>query len=100
MRAVNLSKPVYNISLEEKIENLRMVDREIKRLTKSYVSLKNAVIAEMGKDTEAYNGIGGVIATLTMQNRESFDKELFDSEHPNLYGQYIKKTSYSVLRLK
>lgn len=100
MRAVQLNKPTYNISLEEKIENLRTVDREIKRLTKSYLILKDAVMNEMGSNTEAYNGIGGVIATLTMQNRESFDKQLFDSENPNLYCKYIKKTTYPVLRLK
>lgn len=95
-----LKKPVYLSELEDNIQKLKVIDKEIKRLTKLYVSLKANVVDQMGNNTEAFDGSGHLIATLTMQSRESFDKGAFESQYPGVYNCFVKQTEFSVLRLK
>lgn len=94
------NKPRCNLSLVEKIERLRVLDREIKRLLSVHDELKTEVIDEMGDSKEIIDTLGAVIATLTDQVRNNFDRVAFDLENPGVYDKYINKSHYRVFRLK
>ncbi len=92
-----MNKPTYNPSIEQKVTELKLISREIKRLEKLETDIKSQICSQL---TEAYDAMGHIIATYTNQNREVFDKSRFTDEHPGIYEQYVKLTQYKVFRLK
>ncbi len=93
-------KPRCDLGLEEKVEQLRSLDREIKKLSKIHVSLKSQITSELGDRSEIVNIRGEVIATYTTQSRTSFDKVSFDSAYPGIYAGFVKSSEIKVFRLK
>lgn len=93
-------KPVYKNTLEDKVEQLRVLDRELKRITKSYESLKEIIIQEMGDSDRIVNSIGHEIATYTTHERDGFSLKTFQEKHPILALEYKTTTTYKTFRLK
>ena len=93
-------KPKYKTTLESKIEQFRLLDRELKALTERHKKLKQTIVEEMGSDEKAFDQHGHVIATLTEQTRNLFDKEKFEAFHPNEYSNFVKQIFSKVFRLK
>jgi len=98
--SVTLLKPVYKNELENKIERIRVIDREIKKLSKTHAEIKAQICAEMGDQTDAYNSTGQIIATYTEQSSNTFDRARFDLAHPSEYENYTIKKIIKVFRLK
>lgn len=85
MNTVVQLKPTYKPTLEDKIERLRNIDRELKKLTKVHSDLKKEICEEMGDNTEAFNSLGHVIATYKEQSRAEY---------------VVKACTYRVFRLE
>ena len=66
-------KPNWKPSLEDKIERLRDLEREIKKLTEPHTKLKKEICEEMGNSTEAYNSLGHIIATYKEITRKGYE---------------------------
>ncbi len=77
--ALRTIKPIYHSSLASQIEQLRDMDRQLKRLEKQCAELKKTICEEMQSRgiEEAVNDLGGVIATCNLQSRSSFDRRSF-----------------------
>jgi predicted phage-related endonuclease len=86
-------KPVYESDLESQVEMARVIDREIKRLTKILDTQKKAIIELMGDKSAVHNALGGVIATLSVVTTNSFDKDRFNTDYPGVYDFYTKQTA-------
>ena len=92
--------PNHQKTLQENIELYRSADRELKRVQNITEKLKAEIKIQMGNSTQAIDEKGHIIATLNEQERASFNKELFDTDYPNLYKHYTTISTFKVLRLK
>jgi hypothetical protein len=89
--ALRAIKPVCNLSLADEVEKLRVIDREIKKLTKVYDSLKKEIVDTLisTNQKEVVNASGHVIATYSeRKGRASFDKDKFNIDYPGVYQSY------------
>lgn len=100
MSNVTRLKPVYYPTLEQRVEDYRTLDRELKAMEKTAERLKQNIIEEMGTNEIVFNTLGHAIATYTTQYATRFNKDDFITSNPGLYEQYEYKKEMKVFRLK
>jgi hypothetical protein len=93
-------KPTYYPTLAERVEEYRVLDREVKKLQNALIKLKAEIIKEMGKSETVFNANGHAIATYKAQYIKAFDKEGFNAHHPGIYERFEFKKEVMVFRLK
>lgn len=81
------------------VQKLSSVREQIKDLQTEEDTLKAALVASMkGHATLTLSGSPIVTYTSVTQNR--FDAKKFEKDHPDLYGKYIRTTSFNKLSIK
>lgn len=100
MTNVTRLKPIYNQTLAAKVENYRVLDREIKTMQKTADKLKATIIEEMGESESVFNTLGHEIATYKSKNYSSFNKISFEIEYPGVYDQFVSTKITREFRLK
>ena len=80
-------------SIAEKISRLSELRDEIRVLNAEADAIKTEIVGFMqGKEVLSYNG--NAIATYRKIFQNRFDSMRFESEHPELYHEYLKESSY------
>lgn len=87
--------PSYANSL---VDALEQVNSEIKELETQKKEYENQLKAMMGENEKAYAGDKIITWKSVYSNR--FDSKRFAKEHPELYNQYTKTTSYRRFAIK
>ncbi len=95
-QAATIQKPVYRQEIAEKVEQFKVLDRQMKSLEKSYNELKKEITSSMGEQTEAVDQYGMVIATYKEQSREGLNTKSLKIDHPSLYETYKTCTTFRV----
>lgn len=90
---------ILDVSISNKIAEF---ERQLKTITEQEAELKSAILEEMEKygilKLETDNL---VISYYSPSDRETFDKDTFREDHPDMYDDYIKITPVkSSIRIK
>lgn len=84
------STKTETLSLINKVEQIREIDREIKKKAKEFEALKKQIIVEMGDRKEVVNQAGHVLLELVpIKSRELFDSKKFKGDFPDIYSEYV-----------
>lgn len=78
-------------TLQQKVEEIRELDREIKSLSKQYDALKKEIIEEMGGFGEVKNDKGHTILKYFQSVSKVFDSKKFKEENADYYEMYRTK---------
>lgn len=80
------------------IEALDQVNKELKQLETQKKEYENKIKAMMGENEKAF--AGERIITWKTIHSDKFDSKRFAKDHPELYNQYVKKSSYRRFAVK
>jgi len=87
-------------SIERKIDYYKLLQGKLKADQKELDIVKLEILQAIGTATEIRTPENKTLATWKTQSSGRFDSKLFKRDHPELAGQYEKKSNYRVLRIK
>ncbi len=97
-------KPLYEKTLEEKVEQLRHIDREMRKLAKIHQPLKEEIIKEMSERnlSSVVDSNGHELATYKPKKSPAgWDKAKFEISYPGIYDLFkIEKPDTYAFNLK
>lgn len=86
--------PAFPDYITENEQSLCWLDKRIGELTKEYDAIKAEVLQKMIENNDKSFDTGNVLITVVAPSvRETFDSKRFKTEHEDLYGKYIKKST-------
>lgn len=87
-------------SLENQVERLRVLNRQIKQLEMEAIKVKQGIIEVIGDAEEITNHQGHIIATYKTYTKLGFNQKAFGADFPEQYELYSVQTTYRTLLLK
>lgn len=83
----------------EMISEYKNIKSEIKELEKEAEGIKDKLALKLENKIGFKNSLGTFL-TYKQQTQTRFDSKRLEKEHPEIYGKYLKETSFRVLRAK
>lgn len=86
--------PAFPDYITENEQSLCWLGKRIGELTKEYDAIKAEVLQKMIENKDKSFDTGNILITVVAPSvRETFDSKRFKTEHEDLYGKYIKKST-------
>lgn len=87
-------------SLENMVERVRVLHRQIKQLEVEAIEIKAKITERMGDVENVFNTKGHLIATYKHCTRTSFNQKQFEADFPDQYENYKVITTFRTFLLK
>ena len=82
-----MTKPIYKQELALKVNQLKRLDRHLKKIQKAHLKLKTQIQLEMGNSEFVIDEEACVLCTWKHYEKEQFNEEKFKEENPNIVKQ-------------